>query len=73
MSKNSVNLSDEHFATHNLGDATLKIGSLHGEQLGIRLDWREVEQLAEFIRQEQRNYEERACKVQRTDERRKEL
>lgn len=56
MSKNSVNLSDEHYATHNLSDATLKIGTLEGEQLGVRLSWQEVERLAEFIREEQRNY-----------------
>lgn len=57
MSKNSTNLSDKHYATHNLGDATLKIGTLEGEQLGVRLSWKEVERLAEFIREEQRNYE----------------
>jgi hypothetical protein len=57
VSKNSTNLSDKHFATHNLSDATLKIGTLEGEQLGIRLSWQEVERLAAFIREEQRNYE----------------
>jgi len=58
MSKNSANLSDRHYATHDLSSATLKIGVLDGEQLGVRLSWQEVERLVAFIEEEQLSYRE---------------
>ena len=52
MSKNSINLSDGRFCTHNLGDETFKVGLLEGFQFGVSLSYQEAKKLAVFIFEE---------------------
>lgn len=52
MSKNSINLSEEHFCTHNLNGDSISIGELSGPQKQIVLTVHEALELKAFLERE---------------------
>lgn len=62
MSKNSLNLSDEHFCTHNCNGDSFRIGQLRivgNQQPSIELTVHEALELQRFLNEELYEYGDR--------------